>query len=96
MIGILAKFSVDTAKAAEFEAFFGALAAKVHANEPGAKLYQLAKSRKDAGAYTVLELYADQAAFDHHGSTDYFKAAFPKLKDFFTAPPQLEFLDTVG
>jgi quinol monooxygenase YgiN len=92
-IGVIATLTVAEGKNAEFEAVFADLAAAVRANEPGNEFYSLTRSRSNPQVYKVLELYADQAALDAHGSTDYFKAAGPKLAPCLAAAPEVEYLD---
>jgi quinol monooxygenase YgiN len=95
MIGIIATLKVQDGKGPEFEGVFSGLAEQVRANEPGNRLYQLTKSRADPNTYKVLELYTDQAALDHHGQTDYFRAAGPKLGPCLAGRPEIEYLDGV-
>jgi quinol monooxygenase YgiN len=96
MIGIIAVLKTQDGKGPEFEAVFAELAAKVRANEAGAKLYQLTKSRTEPNTYKVLELYADQDALAAHGQTDYFKDLGRKMGAFMDGRPQVEILDSVG
>jgi quinol monooxygenase YgiN len=43
-------------------------------HEPeGAPIFELARDPKDPCVYHVFEAYKDQAAIDHHTSTDYYK-----------------------
>jgi quinol monooxygenase YgiN len=95
MIGIIATLKVQEAKAAEFEGIFKDLAEQVRANEPGNLCYQLTKSRTEPGTYKVLELYKDQDALTHHGQTDYFRAAGPKMGPCLAGRPEIETLDAV-
>ena len=95
MIGLIATLRVQSGKAEEFESIFRQLAAKVKANEPGALVYQLTKSRKEADTYRVLELYQDQATVDQHVATDYFKSLFGQLQTLFSGPPDLEMVDSI-
>ena len=95
-IGIIAKLPIQEGKGSEFEAFFTELAKQVRANEPGNLAYQLTKSRSEPNVYKVLELYKDQAAVDHHGQTDYFRAAGPKFAGVLAGRPEIEYLDGVG
>jgi quinol monooxygenase YgiN len=67
----------------------------VRANESGCLMYQLTKSRTDPNTYKVLELYKDQDALTHHGGTDYFKAAGPKMGPCLAGRPEIEYLDGV-
>jgi quinol monooxygenase YgiN len=96
MIGVVATLKVREDKAAEFEAIFTALAETVRANEPGNLMYQLTRSRTDAGVYKVLELYKDADALKHHGGTDYFKAAGAEMGPCMAGRPEIEYLDAVG
>ena len=95
MIGVVAVLKVQVDKTADFEKVFLDLAAKVKANEPGCVVYQLTKSRTEAGVYKVLELYASQDALKHHGGTDYFKAGGAAMGPFMAGRPEIEYLDAV-
>jgi len=94
-IGIVATLKVQEGKNAEFEAVFKDLAEKVRANEAGCLMYQLTKSRADPNTYKVLELYKDQDALTHHGGTEYFRAAGPKMGPCMAGRPEIEYLDGV-
>jgi quinol monooxygenase YgiN len=94
-IGVIATLKVQEGKTAEFEAVFGDLAGQVRANEPGNKLYQVFKSRKEANTYVVMEIYADQSALDAHGKSDHFKAAGPKLGPTLAGRPDVLYLDSI-
>ena len=95
MIGVVAVLKVQVDKAADFEKVFLDLAAKVKANEPGCIVYQLTKSKTEAGVYKVLELYASEDALKAHGSSDYFKAAGAAMGPFMAGRPEIEYLDAV-
>lgn len=95
MIGVVATLKVQPEKSAEFEKVFLDLAAKVKANEPGCLMYQLTKSRTDAGVYKVLEVYASEEALKAHGGTDYFKAAGAAMGPTMAGRPEIEYLDGV-
>jgi quinol monooxygenase YgiN len=95
MIGIVATLKVQDGKGAEFEAIFKDLADKVRANESGCLMYQLTKSRADPNTYKVLELYKDQDSLTHHGQTEYFRAAGPKMGPCMGGRPEIEYLDAV-
>jgi quinol monooxygenase YgiN len=95
-IGIVATLKVQDGKNADFEAIFTELSKQVRANEPGNLMYQLTKSRTDPNTYRVLELYTDEDAVKHHGGTDYFKAAGPKMGPCLAGRPEIEYLDAIG
>jgi quinol monooxygenase YgiN len=94
-IGIVATLKVQDGKQAEFEGVFRELGEKVRANEAGCLMYQLTKSRADPTVYKVLELYKDQDALTHHGGTEYFRAAGPKMGPCLAGRPEIEYLDAV-
>jgi quinol monooxygenase YgiN len=95
MIGVVATLKVQPEKASEFEKIFLDLAAKVKANEPGCLMYQLTRSRTEAGIYKVLEVYASDEALQAHGGTDYFKAAGAAMGPTMAGRPEIEYLDGV-
>ena len=95
MIGVVAVLRVQDGKGEELETIFKELAAKVKANEAGALMYQLTKSRTEPNTYKVLELYKDQDALTHHGQTDYFKELGRKMGPCMAGRPEVELLDGV-
>lgn len=95
MIGVVATLKVQDGKGGDFEQVFRDLTAQVKANESGCLMYQLTKSRSEPDTYKVLELYASEDALKHHGGTEYFRAAGPKLGACLAAPPQIDYLDAV-
>lgn len=95
MIGVVAVLKVQPDKAADFEKVFLGLQNRVKANEPGCLVYQLTRSKTEAGTYKVLELYASEDALKHHGGTDYFKAAGVAMGPFMAGRPEIEYLDAV-
>lgn len=95
MIGVVATLKVQVDKTAEFEKVFLDMAAKVKANEPGCIVYQLTKSKTEAGVYKVLELYASTEDLKAHGGTDYFKAGGAAMGPFMAGRPEIEYLDAV-
>lgn len=95
MIGVVATLKIQDGKDAEFEQVFRELSAQVKANESGCLMYQLTKSRTEPNTYKVLELYRDADALKHHGGTEYFKAAGPKMGGCLGGAPTIEYLDAV-
>ena len=81
MIGIVATLRIKPGMEKDFEAVAKELVAKVHANEPGCKLYALHHGEQP-NTYVFMERYADQAAADAHRATDYFKALGKKMGEF--------------
>jgi quinol monooxygenase YgiN len=95
MIGVVAVLKAKEGSEKAFEEAFLAMAAAVKANEPGNLMYQLCKSRTEAGTYKVLEVYADDAAVEAHRTSDHYKAGGRSLRDLVAAPPEVELLDAV-
>jgi len=94
-IGVVATLTIAEGKNEEFETVFTELVAKVNQNEKGCNFYQLHKSRTDGQVYVVLEEYADQAALEHHGGTDYFRELGKKMGGCLAAAPDVEYFDGV-
>lgn len=90
MIGVIAKLTIAEGKDSEFETAANALAAKVNAHEAGCLLYELYKSSKEPNVYIFMEKYADEAALEAHGKTDYFLAAQPALGACLAARPDIQ------
>jgi quinol monooxygenase YgiN len=92
MIAVIAKLPVKPGSEAEFEAAFLEMAAAVRENEPGNHLYELCKGED---GYTVMELYADDAALEAHRNSEHFKAGGPKLGPHLAGRPEITRLDVV-
>jgi quinol monooxygenase YgiN len=95
MIGVVATLKVQDGKAAEFEAIFLELAAKVRANEPGNLLYQLTRSRAETNTYKVLEIYRDQDSLTAHRGMEHFRELGQKMGPCMAGRPDVELLDAV-
>jgi quinol monooxygenase YgiN len=89
MLAVIATMKVKPNMEKEFEAVAKELAAKVNANEPGCKLYTICRGEAP-GSYIFLERYVDQAATDHHRSTDHFKELGRKLGQYIDGRPQIQ------
>lgn len=96
MIAVLAHFTIIEGQNEAFEAVCSDLAQKVRAGEPGAKLYQLVKDRKNPVLYKMMELYDDMDAVRAHGQTEWFKEGSPKLGALLAEPPKVEYLEAIG
>ncbi|MGC8535486.1 MAG: putative quinol monooxygenase [Rhizomicrobium sp.] len=94
-IAVVATLKVASGKEQEFEGVFRELSAQVRANEPGNKLYQLCRSKADPSVYSVMEIYADDAALAAHGASEHFKAAGPKLGPCLGGRPEIQYFETV-
>ncbi len=94
MLAVIATLKVVPGKEADFEKVMLGLAKEVRANEPGNKLYTLAKT--EAGEYLMLELYESDEALAAHGQTAHFKAAGPKFAGLMAGRPEIQRLTIVG
>ena len=95
MIGVVAVLRAKEGQEAEFERVFLEMTEAVKANEPGAKMYQLTRSRDEPRTYKVLEMYTDEAALEAHRTSDHYRAGGRRMRDLVDAPPQVEVLDAV-
>ena len=89
MIGIIAKLTIKSGSNADFEATMKALQAKVHADEPGNKLYALHKT-DDVNVYVMLERYEDDAALAAHRAAPHFRELGRKLGDYLDGKPDVQ------
>lgn len=95
MLAVIATIVTQPGKGDAFVEAFKGLAAAVRAEEPGNSLYQLCRVRGEADSFKVIELYADDAAFEAHGKGEAFRTAVAALGGLVAGPPQVEKLDTV-
>jgi quinol monooxygenase YgiN len=94
MIGIIAKLTIKPGTNADFEATMKALQARVHADEPGNKLYALHRT-DDPNVYVMLERYADEAALEAHRAAAHFKELGRKLGDYLAGRPDIQRMQEV-
>jgi quinol monooxygenase YgiN len=94
MLGIIAKLTIKPGANADFEATMKALQAKVHADEPGNKLYALHKT-DNPSVYVMLERYDDQAALDAHRAAQHFKELGRKLGDHLAGRPDVQVMQEI-
>ena len=94
-VGVLATIRIKEGTNEAFEAVAKELMAAVRANEPGNKVYQFCKSKSDPTTYVVMEIYADQAAFEAHGKTDHFRTIGPKMGPSMAGRPEIQFFEPV-
>jgi len=94
-VGIIATLKVQEGKDKDFEAIFHDLAKAVRANEPGNRLYQVCKSRKDPNAYVVMEIYESDEALKAHGASEHFKTIGAGLGPTLAGRPDIQYFDTI-
>ena len=94
-VGIIATLKVQEGKDKDFEAIFHDLAKAVRANEPGNRLYQVCKSRKDPNTYVVMEIYESDEALKAHGASEHFKTIGAGLGPTLAGRPDIQYFDTI-
>ena len=94
-LGVLATITVLEGKNEEFEALFTGLTEQVLANEPGALLYALHRSKADSQEYVVMEQYATAADIEVHGKTAYFAEAGKTMGGLVAGAPKIQVFDVV-
>lgn len=92
-LGVLARITVQDGKNEEFETIFLGLVEKVLANEEGALLYALNRSKSNPQEYIVMEQYRSAADINAHGKTDYFREANKAMAGLVAGAPVIEVLD---
>ena len=75
-VAIVARVTVKEGKADEYVAAFAPLVEQAE-REPGTLLYAVHRSKEDPHAFWTTEVYADEAAFAAHSSSDVHAAASP-------------------
>ena len=86
MIAVVATIKTKPGQGAEFEAVARELAAKVNAEEPGCKLYQLCKAA-EPDTYVFMERYADEEATKAHRASEHFKTYGRQMGEFMDGAP---------
>jgi len=78
----------------EFETEAKVLVARVHAGEPGCKLYTLAAARRPTPT-SCWKRYVDQAAIDFHRSTGHYKEVGAQDRKYADGPVEVRFMTEV-
>jgi len=94
-VGIVATLKVQEGKEKDFEAVFRDMMQAVRANEPGNKLYQACKSRKEPGTYVVMEIYENDDAVKTHTSSDHYKTIGAGMGPLLAGRPDIQYFDTI-
>jgi quinol monooxygenase YgiN len=89
MLAVFVTIKLKPGTEAEFEAVAKQLVAKVNANEPGCKLYQLSRSDKPDTFY-FMERYVDQAAVDAHRASEHYKTLGRQMGAFLDGAPEIQ------
>ncbi len=96
MTAFIATLKVNDEKADTFEKLQTELSELAHAQEPDMFVYDVIKSRDNAGTYVVYARFKDQAAFDHHMQIDFHDRLVPPILDCVEGEMQLEMFDYIA
>ncbi|MBS1512908.1 MAG: antibiotic biosynthesis monooxygenase [Bacteroidetes bacterium] len=77
----LAKIKVDPAQLAVYTAALKEQMNAAITNEPGVLTYYAVADKADSSNITILDIYADTAAYQHHITTAHFKKYKETVKD---------------
>jgi quinol monooxygenase YgiN len=80
VLAVIATMKIKPGMEKEFEAI---------AKELGCKLYTVCRGEAPR-SYVFMERYVDQAAGDHHRSTDYFKELGRRIGHFIEGRPDIQ------
>ena len=69
----LSKITVDPAQVEAYKVFAAEVGRESMKNEPGVRVPYSVQEKKDPTKFTILEIYADDAAYKHHIGTAHFK-----------------------
>lgn len=94
-IGIVVRLKTNPGKGPDFEAAFAVQAAGVRANEPGNRLYQLVRSRKDPDEYVVMEIYEADADLEAHRNAPHMVDNRPRMAGLVAPGTSIEIFDVV-
>jgi len=83
-VAILARVTVKEGKAEQYVAALAPLLEQAR-KEPGTLLYAIHRSSDDPDVFWTTEIYADDAAFAAHGSTEVHAAAAPMFTELIAA-----------
>jgi quinol monooxygenase YgiN len=78
-IGVVGKLTAKAGKEDELESMFRELSRLAKAHEPGMIQHVIFKSPDNPRVFTVVEVFADQAAFDAHSKTPHYAEVGPRL-----------------
>jgi quinol monooxygenase YgiN len=81
-------------KVAEFEGLVSQLVRDVHANEPGAKVYEIRRVKNQPLTYVYFLSFADQAAFERYSAADWHTQMSPKAVACLDGDPVFEDLES--
>lgn len=94
MISSSIRLKVLADKVEEFEGLVSQLVRDIHANEPGAKVYEVRRVKDQPLTYVYFLSFDDQAAFDRYSAADYHTQMSPKAVACLDGEPLFEDLES--
>ena len=86
MLAAFVTIKVKPGSEEDFEKVAKQLVAKVNAEEPGCKLYQLSRSDQPA-TFHFMERYVDQDAVAAHRASEHYKTLGREMGQYMDGPP---------
>jgi quinol monooxygenase YgiN len=83
-VAIVARVTVKEGRAGEYVAAFASLLEQAE-REPGTLIYTVNRSNDDPNVFFTIEVYADEAAFAAHTSSEVHAAASPVFTELIAA-----------
>ena len=78
-IGVVGRLRAKPGKEDELATMMDELSRLATEHEPGMIQHAIFRSRSDPGAFTVVEVFADQAAFEAHSKTPHYPDLIPRV-----------------
>jgi quinol monooxygenase YgiN len=94
MISSSIRLKVLPHKVEEFERLVAQLVRDIHANEPGARVYEVRRVKDEPYTYLYFLSFEDQAAFDRYAAADYHTQMSPKALACLDGDPVFEDLES--
>ncbi|OGW13908.1 MAG: hypothetical protein A3G93_03290 [Nitrospinae bacterium RIFCSPLOWO2_12_FULL_45_22] len=95
MLVIVAKLRTKEGKEGEMEKALLKMFPEVRAKEEGTLSYIMHRSKNDPRVFLFYEKYKDQAAFNLHSSTPYFKELFATIGPLMDGNPTVEMYEEI-
>jgi quinol monooxygenase YgiN len=96
MIAFIATLRIKPGQEAEFERLQRELSELTHATEPDTLVYDILRSRDTTDTYVVYARFKDDAAFQHHQTTDFHERLVPPILATVAGEMDLKFYEFVA
>jgi len=96
MIAVTAELRAKPGCQQDLERLMGSMAQRATTDEPGCRVFRLARSRHDPQLYLSFQRYDDDAAMSAHSHAEYFTSAIPAMMECLEELPRLAVFDELG